>query len=330
MKKIKMGMMIIISFIITIIVLPTGICREKIDVDQIRSNEDPKIIFYSHFADDYQVNADNYLNLHPEEDQKVTLKQAAVHMENTVKFILTPQLSGEIFIADTAPTGGETGKFLHSIIYMSASRVTERVLQTVSIGTESDPDKYGSDSGYGAIGVNPSQNQKTLETTHSSITADGNLLVTIKTEYTGVTPTSFHMHTGPSWPTGISLRYTNQLAIDVSASVDIESKSVTVTATHNNPLGDDNIKYNATSITWDGNTQPKSIIHEDKSLVWTWDYNVDNAKIGDYTVTITVEDLQKNSASNSAVFNIPSDKKEDKKDEDKSPIPGFEALNRTI
>lgn len=327
MNKYLMGIIMFVFLLFLIQVVPIGCCNEIPEINQVRSNEDPMLDFYAHFDDDYQENIDNILNTLPGTDQKITLKDLAVNMDNTVRFILTPNLAGEIFIADSAPTGGETAKFFHTTIYMSASRFTERMVQTISIGTIIDPEYYGSYKFTGAVGINPSQNGAQIKTEHDSIKVENNIVVTIRTQYTGATPTSFHMHTGPSWSTGIGVRYTNQLNMDVSASVDKESKLVTVTANHNNPVGDDNMNHSATTIDWSGPSPPQTITHASNSFKWVWNYDSDDAKIGDYTVTITVTDLQEKTANNSTVFTIPSEKESEKDgDDDDSGIPGFEAL----
>jgi hypothetical protein len=306
--------------------IPVGSCKDGLEQNKIESNEDPMLVFYSHFDEDYKKTADHYMNTHPESNQQITLKQLAVNLDHTIRFILTPELVGEILIADSTPTGGDEGKFIHSKVYMSASRVTERVVQTISIGTESVNDKYGSLSHYVGVGLNPSQNQMTIESNHDSIISTENLVVTINTQYTGATPTSFFMHFGPSYPTGISMRYTNTLSVVVTSTNNENLKEITVVAEHNNPLGDDNMDHDSTVIKWTGPFAPNSINHEDKSFTWVWDYLDDDAKAGDYTVEITVTDLQGHSASNSASFKI----QEYEQDDDDSPSRSSDGFNYTF
>jgi hypothetical protein len=304
MNKNECKLILIAVLLMLLLSLPFGSGSDGFGQDSSRSNEDPMLVFYSHFDEAYKNSVDHYMNSHPENDQKITLKQLAVNLDHTIRFILTPELTGEIFIADTAPTGGENGKFLHSIVYMSASRVTERVLQTISFGTESDYEKYGSQSGLGAVGINPSQNQKTIESNYDSITYDENLVVTINTQYTGATPTSFHMHFGPSYPTGINMRYTNKITMEISTNINDILKEVTVDVTHNNPLGDDNMDHEETTIEWTGPTTPNTIIHQDDTFTWMWDYGDDEAKTGEYSVEISVADLQGHSVSDMESFSL--------------------------
>jgi hypothetical protein len=307
MNKNKCKLILIAVFLLVLLTLPYVSGNNCSGQDNFRSNEDPKLVFYSHFDEAYKNSVDHYMNCHPGSDQKITLKQLAVNLDHTIRFILTPELVGEIFIADTAPTGGEDGKFFHSIVYMSASRVTERVLQTISLGTESDYEKYGTQSGLGAVGINPSQNQKTIESNYDSITSDENLVVTINTQYTGATPTSFHMHFGPSYPTGITLRYTNKITMDISTNINDILKEVTVEVTHNNPLGDDNMDHEKTTIQWTGPTTPNTIIHQDNTFTWIWDYGDDSAKTGEYSVEISVADLQGHTISDTESFSLEKD-----------------------
>ncbi len=271
--------------------------------NQLRSNEDTMLTIYAHFDESIPNSVDHYLNTHPGGDQDITLKNAAVNLDHTIRFILTPALVGEIFIADTAPTGGETGKYLHSTVYMSASGFTERVFQTISIGTESDYEKYGTQSKYCAVGINPSQNQRTIECNYDSITPDENLVVTINTQYTGL-PTTFNMHFGQTYPTGINFRYTNKLNVDVTATINKNLYELKVVASHNNPLGDDNMDHASTEITWSGPSTPSTITHNEQTFTWVWDYDRDNAKMGEYSVTVAVKDLQGDSASNTASFTL--------------------------
>ncbi len=326
MRKYQLGIIIFVVLSLLLLIIPSGCYSIKLEQNQVRSNQDPMIDFYAHFDDDYQENPENYMNTHPENDQKVTLKNLAVNLDNVVKFNLIPNMVSDIHIADSAPTGGELDKFLHARIYLSASRITERVIQTVSVGTELDPEYYGTDKITGAVGVNPSSNSFNFKCNQDILEKDHQLIFTIRTQYTGATPTSFHMHTGPSWPTHMGVRYTNKLKVEVSTSIDEKNQTLTVTAKHDNPLGDDNMKFNASTFSCTGETTPKSITHNEKSFIWEWDYSTDDAVPGKYTATITVEDLQGNTASNAAIFYIPKDKEAEKEEKEESKVPGFETI----
>lgn len=137
-----------------------------------------------------------------------------------------------------------------------------------------------------------------------------------------VTQRDWVVHTGAQFPNRVDVTVVNPLALYSLRPTPLGTDQVSIHAVMNSPFGNYDVDVANTTMTVSGPSTPLSMNpplvvqrsfehnhhYEPVELTWLWNYRVDRAEPGTYTVTVVAPNLQKTATvTKSASFVIPED-----------------------
>ena len=130
------------------------------------------------------------------------------------------------------------------------------------------------------------------------------------------------IHTGAAYPNRVDVGVLNPLALYALRPTPLGSDQMSLHAVMNSPFGNYDVDVLNTTISVTGPTTPRSMMpplvvqrsfehnhhYEPVEMTWLWNYRVDQAAAGTYTVSVSVPNLQKTATvTKTATFVIPED-----------------------
>ena len=135
-----------------------------------------------------------------------------------------------------------------------------------------------------------------------------------------VTQRDWVVHTGERYPNRVDVTVANPIAIYSLRPTPLGDSKLTIHAVMNSPFGNYDLDVPNITMSIQGPSAPRGIAaplvvqrsfehnhhYEPVELTWVWDYRGEGASAGDYTVTVTAQNLQRTAtATKAATFVLP-------------------------